>query len=92
MMPGPNKRTIWARRNRGVFDDFTGCKVQGKHLDRLRYLAKRLNVDVSDLLRAFIEAMASLPQKPEEIGANMAEIKSSGKVNPPSKSYNEYYV
>lgn len=92
MMAGPNKRTIWARRNRGIFDAYTGCKVEAGKLDRLREVAKRLNVDVSDLLRAMIDALALLPLKPLEIGADWDELQKVKEKKSPTTSDKMCYV
>ena len=55
----PDKRTLWARRGRGPYRTFTGCRIDGEQLAKLEKVAKTLNVDVSDALRACI-AIAAL--------------------------------
>jgi hypothetical protein len=86
------KRTIWARRNRGVFNGFVGVRLLGERYDRLKLVAALLNIDVSDLIRAMVDGITSIPLETREIGANPGEIKPSAKVNPPTTSDKIRYV
>jgi hypothetical protein len=77
------KRTIWARRKRGgVYDAFMGVRLLPESKERLDMVAKLLNIDASDLLRALIEGIASIPVFSQGIAVS----------NPPAKSDNIRYV
>jgi hypothetical protein len=59
-MNKPDKRTLWARRARPVYNEFTGTRITGEQLASLKRLAGLLNVDVSDVLRVLIVAVGGL--------------------------------
>ena len=78
-MTGPDKRTIFARRNRDPYSEYTACRLPLEQLERLRQVAKMLYIDVSDLLRALIAAIASLPVK-QEVSPQIAPLPTSDKI------------
>lgn len=77
-----NERTNHARRNRGVYNAFTGFRLEGQHLDLVQRLADLLNVDVSDILRGMVCGIAAIVEKSEH----------SAKLNSPTTSDKIRYV
>jgi hypothetical protein len=83
------ERTKAGRGDRRPFVGFAGVKCDADDLQAVDELVKSLNVDRSDLLRAFLGCVAGLWRKSRKFSG---EIKSSEKVNPPTASDKIRYV